>query len=179
MKAIGNRRTEAIVAGCMAALMMTATGAFADENDGREYDDRPGYGMGFGMGQGMGQGMGRGAAMRFSAIDQNNDGLINDDEAAANAEAVFAVMDADDDGELTEAEYAAVRMGPGDGRNMARQKAMQKRKADRFVLIDADKNKTVSQAEFMAAAEKRFAAADGNKDGKVTPWEFRANRRIF
>ena len=191
MKTTVRRRAGVIVAGCLAMLTMTASGVFAadDDEEQSEYHNRPGYGMGFGMhpGSGMhqgwgmhsGWGMGRGGTMRFLTIDQNGDGLINDDEAAANAEAVFTAMDADDSGDITEAEFMSVRMGPGERRNKARQEAMQKRKADRFPEMDTDQDKLVTLAEFLSAAQKRFAAADENKDGAVTPWEFRANRRIY
>ena len=149
--------------------------------------DHQGMGMGQGEGQGMGQemgdgmdrgmGMGQGGGMmlkRFGAIDENNDGIISADEAAAQVEAVFAAMDADDDGELTMDEYMAVRMGPGEGKNPDRMKAMQERKKARFAEMDADKSGKLSKAEFIEGGKARFAAADTDKDGKVTPWEFRA-----
>jgi hypothetical protein len=138
-----------------------------------------GRGWGPGQGQGMGQGMGQGGGMmqqRFGTIDENNDGVISDDEAAAQVESVFAAMDADDNGELTMDEYMAVRMGPGKGLNPDRQKLMQDKKQARFGAMDTDKSGTVSQAEFVAGGKARFAAADTDKDGKVTPWEFRALR---
>lgn len=71
---------------------------------------------------GWGQGPGSGMTQRLGAIDTNDDGMISDDEAAAQVELVFAAMD--DDGELTEDEYLSVRMGPGRGFNEARQKVM-------------------------------------------------------
>jgi hypothetical protein len=142
-------------------------------------DDDWGWQMwGWGKGSGSGMMMGQGMMGRMGAIDSNNDGVIGDDEAAAQVESVFAAMDGDDDGELTDEEYMSVRMGPGpgQGRNEERQKAMQERKKARFVEMDADKNGKVSQAEFIAGGKARFQAADTDKDGKVTPWEFRAQR---
>lgn len=59
---------------------------------------------------------------RMGAIDTNDDG------AADQVESVFAAMDGDDDGELTEDEYMSVGVGPGQGFNAARQKTMQDRK---------------------------------------------------
>jgi Ca2+-binding EF-hand superfamily protein len=136
------------------------------------------WGWGNGPGGGQGMMMGQGMMGRMAAIDSNNDGVISDDEAAAQVENVYAEMDADDDGELTEEEYMAVRMGfgPGQGRNEARQKQMQERKKARFGEMDADKSGKVSKAEFIAGGKARFLAADADKDGKVTPWEFRAQR---
>ena len=46
---------------------------------------------------------------------------------------------------------------------------------ERFEPMDADKNGTVSQAEWMTAGLERFKAADADGDGTVTPWEFRSN----
>lgn len=126
---------------------------------------------------GWGQGPGPGMMQRLGAIDTNDDGMISDDEAAAQVELVFAAMDGDDDGELTEDEYLSVRMGPGRGVNEARQKVMQERKKTRLAQMDHDKNGKVGKAEFMAAGKARFEAADTDKDGRVTPWEFRAQHR--
>lgn len=129
-----------------------------------------------GWGWGWQRGPGPGMMGRMGAIDTNNDGVISDDEAADQVEAVFMAMDADDDDELTEEEYMAVRMGPQFGFNEARQKARQERKKARFGEMDTDKSGKVSKAEFIAAGKARFEAADTDKDGKVTPWEFRARR---
>lgn len=134
------------------------------------------WGWGNGPGSHQGMMMGQGFMGRMGAIDTNNDGVIGDDEAAAQVEAVYAAMDADDDGELTEEEYMAVRMGPQRGWNTNRQKVMQERKKARFGEMDADKSGKVSKAEFIAGGKARFEAADTDKDGKVTPWEFRAQR---
>ena len=43
-----------------------------------------------------------------------------------------------------------------------------------FGKADADGDRSVTQAEFVAAALQRFDAMDTNKDGKVTPEERRA-----
>ena len=147
--------------------------------------DMMGPGM---MGEGRGMRGGQRFMQRFVAIDVNEDGKISDDEAAAMRESVFYAMDADDNGELTMEEYMGVRMGPGagngaghdddDGENRPRRmegKRQQAKKA-RFEPMDADKNGTVSQAEWMTAGLERFKAADADGDGTVTPWEFRSNR---
>lgn len=131
----------------------------------------------FGARWGWRQGPGPGMMQHLGAIDTNDDGMISDDEAAAQVESVFAAMDGDDDGELTEEEYMSVRMGPGRGLNEARRKMMQERKKARFAEMDPDRNSKVSKAEFMAAGKARFEAADTDKDGRVTPWEFRAQHR--
>ncbi|MHA7970378.1 EF-hand domain-containing protein [Rhizobium sp. CAU 1783] len=135
------------------------------------------YGFGAGPGWGRGgmmmNGPGRG---RFPIIDADENGVISAEEAASAAEEVFAAMDSDDNAELTKDEYMAVRMGPQEGWNKTRQAAREKEKGDRFGVMDTDKNDSVSQAEFIANAKARFEAADGDKDGKVTPWEWRSQQ---
>ncbi|MBX9454696.1 MAG: EF-hand domain-containing protein [Rhizobium sp.] len=163
MKTFGGM-TALLLAGCM-----LAGPALADDDDGGW---RPG-----GWRDGKGPGMMHGMMQRMGANDTNDDGVISDDEAADQVESVYAAMDADDDGELTEEEFMTVRMGPQHGRNEARQKMMQERKKARFVEMDTDKSGKVSKVEFIAAGKARFEAADTDKDGKVTPWEFRAQRR--
>ncbi|MCW0234101.1 MAG: hypothetical protein OJJ21_10920 [Ferrovibrio sp.] len=135
------------------------------------------YGFGGGPGWGRGGMMmnapGRG---RFPIIDADENGVISAEEAASAAEDVFAAMDSDDNAELTMEEYMAVRMGPQDGWNKSRQAEREKQKSDRFGTMDVDKSDSVSQAEFIANAKARFEAADSDKDGKVTPWEWRSQQ---
>jgi hypothetical protein len=135
----------------------------------------PGSGMGWGRGSGgmMGRGMDAPGRGRFTAIDENEDGIITAEEAASAVDQVFTAMDADDDGALTKEEYLAVRMGPGEGWNPERQAARQAAKEARFGEMDNDKNGSVSKAEFIDGGKAHFEAADADKDGKVTPWEFR------
>jgi len=128
------------------------------------------------MMQGPGGGMMMGSAAgqaRFSSIDANEDGTVSADEAAANADLVFTAMDADEDGNLTVEEYMAVRMGPQEGLNPEREASRQASKAERFAAMDTDADDVVAKAEFMAAGEAHFNAADSDGDGKVTPWEIR------
>jgi hypothetical protein len=122
---------------------------------------------------------GGGRMMRI--IDANADGVINDDEAASLADFAFMRMDRDSDGALSETEFTEAR-GPGrrDGgwfRWLARDEAeaVLKLRKDKFVSLDADKNASLSKMEFFADAKAKLAAADTDKDGKVTPWEFRAS----
>ncbi len=162
----------------IAALALTggisAVPSFAQEDGFQKRGWRQGYGRGWQ--DGMRQ-RGRGFMRRFTVIDANDDGEISDDEAAAQRESVFLAMDANDDGKLTEKEYMSVRMGQGEGRNKARRAARQEQKRQRFAPMDTDKSGEVSKAEWMAAGKQRFESADANKDGTVTPWEFRSLHR--
>ena len=123
-------------------------------------------------GRGMGPGM-MGFNNRANIIDQNDDGRISDEEAAAAAEEIFVTMDSDDNGEVTKEEYLSIRMGLGPGWNTERQAAMQANKEARFAEMDADKNNSVTRAEFQDGAKAHHAAADKDRDGTVSPWEHR------
>lgn len=147
----------------------------SQDAEAQERGWRKGYGQGMkdGMRRGMRQGQ-QGFMRRFAIIDANDDGRISDDEAAAQRESVFLAMDGNDDGELTETEYMEVRMGTGEGRNEARRAARQEQKRKRFAPMDVDKSGKISKSEWMQAGKQRFSNADSDKDGIVTPWEFRS-----
>jgi len=117
---------------------------------------------------------GHGARM-MGLIDQNNDGVISADEAAAHAEAAFQAMDADEDGTLTKDEFTRFHGGRGAGWGWHRP-ARQEWKEEHFKEFDKDTDGKLTKAEFMDGHRAQFEAADANKDGKVTPWEFRAAR---
>ena len=143
-------------------MTMSAVPAYADEEG-----DWGWHMWGWGNGPGSGGMMGQGYMGRMAAIDSNSDGVIGDDEAAAQVESVYAAMDGDDDGELTEDEYMSVRMGPrvGQDRNQERQKVMQERKKARFGEMDADKSGKVSQAEFIAGGRSAIPGR-GHRQGR-------------
>ena len=133
-----------------------------------------GGGWGWGRGHGGKHGGGKHGGHRgMMMIDVNNDGLIGTDEAAALADGMFTRHDQNSDGALSEAEFSTPPhgrswFGRGDkaAEHETRLKAM-------FVKLDADKNASVSKAEAFAEAQALYAAADADKDGKVTPWEIR------
>ena len=132
----------------------------------------PGWGMMQGWGGGMpGPGMmqGRGG---FAPVDQNQDGLVTGEEAAAHAEGVFRLLDLDDDGRLTFDEFLLSRAGFGGGYNQAMQDSAQARKKARFDPMDANGDGVVTQQEFLIAARTHFEEADVDGNG-VTPWEYR------
>ena len=130
---------------------------------------------------GSGAGAGGHRAM-ISKMDLNGDGFISEAEHRKWAENVFATMDANKDGKLSREEYLAVHMGAGPrgGGNQAHMQAMRQqadaRKAANFTSMDKDKDGFVTRAEILAHAERSFAAKDTNKDGKLSPSEFRTWR---
>jgi hypothetical protein len=91
---------------------------------------------------------------------------------------VFSIIDANDDGDITGAEFSDFAMGMRWGwvLKVEHQAAVLADKKSRFFTMDADNNGKVSEEELFAAGQKRYADADKDEDGKVTPWEFRAQR---
>ena len=151
----------------------------------------PGWGMGPGMGQGWGMGpgggmpgrgmgpggMGPGAmgrGMMMGGIDADQSGDISAEEAAAHAEVMFALMDGNADGVLEAGEFGAGRMGMMNPWAPGTAQAMQERHAQRFAARDGDGDGKVTMAEFLAAEKAQYDAADKDGDGKVSPWELRA-----
>lgn len=124
------------------------------------------------------QGPGRGH-QRFVSMDTNGDDLVSSAEHTAWQESVFAAMDADGSGDLTETEYMAVRMGPGPrrgGRGL-RAAERQARKKERFHAMDSDGDGKVSKDQFMAFGDQRFKNADADDSGTLTFEEFRGYHR--
>lgn len=134
----------------------------------------PGGGQGWGMGPGAGQGGGMGRGMMMGGVDADQSGDASAEEAAAHAEAMFALMDANADGTLAADEFGAGRMGMMNPWSQGMPTAMLDRHAARFAAKDGDGDGKVTMAEFLAAEKAQYDAADGDGDGKVTPWEMRA-----
>lgn len=182
-----------------ATILTMSTGVMAEtkQQGARTPDCSPGMGYELGVGDGMGNGQGMNSGYgprmhmsmayqagvhlsnRFRAFDENNNGLIDADEAASESESVFLLMDFDDDGKLTEEEFMAMNMGPMAtlAHYSQRHEQQQARKLARFKPMDTDDSGKVSQVEFLEAAKARFDASDLDKDGSVTVWEFRSVRR--
>jgi hypothetical protein len=142
--------------------------------DEQTMEDRGGQGRHHGKGRHGG----RHGGQMFQMIDANGDGAIGDDEAASLAERAFMRLDRDNDGTVSEAEFISP---PGRGQRFwsswfgnEEQAAVQNVRKQKFAGFDTDKNANLSKTEFFAEAKSRLTAADADKDGKVTPWEFRA-----
>jgi len=122
-------------------------------------------------------------AQAFGRMDANGDGKLDKADRDARRKVQFDSIDADHDGSVSFAEFSAMRpMGDGDrgerigrreGRGMA-QGAPHLRGMGR--MADGDRDGTVTQAEFQAAALGRFDRLDADKDGTVTREEHRAAR---
>lgn len=105
-------------------------------------------------------------------IDQNGDGIVQPDEAAARFEQRFDSFDANGDGAVVKDEYMAIHMQMGANGRMPQYS----KKEALFAAMDSNKNGKVTKAEFLSAGEKRYKAADSDGDGKVSVWEYRATR---
>jgi hypothetical protein len=105
-------------------------------------------------------------------IDQNGNGVIEQDEAASLAQNAFERMDTNSDGALSKDEYKTglLRFGPGHGH---RHQQLDSLSETRFKQMDKNNDGKVEYGEYMDGAQQALAAADLDKNGTVTPWEFR------
>lgn len=134
-------------------------------------------------GQGMrkhGRGHGMRGMGRMMMLDANNDGFINADEAAAVADGIFTRVDRNHDDVIDQAEGTTPPKHGGWRNWMGGNPpadVTEKLKAA-FTERDADKDGKVTKAEFMIFAQSKYASLDTAKDGKVSPWAFRALPRL-
>jgi hypothetical protein len=131
------------------------------------------------------------ADARFEMMDANADGTLNEGDKTAMLAKRFAAIDTDKNGAISQAEFMAAHDMRGERRADRREKRMEHRKMgkrhereggrdgrmDIMARADSDGDKAISQPEFRAAAEARFAKADTNKDGSITPDERKAGRK--
>jgi Ca2+-binding EF-hand superfamily protein len=127
----------------------------------------------------------------FTKMDANGDGTLNDGDKTAMLAKRFAAIDTDKNGAISQAEFMAAHDMRGERRADRREKRMEHRKMgkrhereggrdgrmDIMARADSNGDKAISQSEFRAAAEARFAKADTNKDGSISPDERKAGRK--
>jgi len=92
---------------------------------------------------------GGGVCAALNAINPDNDGTIDMNEAKQAASATFDRLDKDKDGTLSIAELQG-RLSRKD-----------------FAAGDPDKDKTLTKDEYLAIVAERFKAADANGEGTV------------
>jgi Ca2+-binding EF-hand superfamily protein len=131
------------------------------------------------------------ADAHFAMMDANTDGTLNDSDKTAMLAKRFAAIDTDKNDSISQAEFMAAHEMLGERRMSRREKRMEHRKMskrhgreggrdgrmDMMARADSNGDKAISQSEFRAAAEARFAKADTNKDGRITPDERKAGRK--
>ena len=130
----------------------------------------------------------------FDRLDANHDGKIDTADRAVRQKARFDRIDANHDGQVSYAEFTAMQgqrdqkragargehgqRGQHFGRHGGHRFAMGgfARRGGMVRLADADKDGTITKAEFQAAALSRFDRLDANHDGTVTRDEAKAAR---
>ena len=127
------------------------------------------------------------SAQMFARMDANKDGKLDPADREARRAAHFDAIDANKDGQISRAEFTAPRerrgMGEGRGPGMERRKGGHHRGGMMRGpmmqgMADTDKDGAITQAEFTAAALRRFDRTDVNKDGQVTREERQAQRNF-
>ena len=126
---------------------------------------------------------------RFAKMDANNDGVLNAADRTTMMTKRFAKMDADNNGSISQSEFMAVHEARTERREDRQAKRSERgqmgakgsRRGGRGMAMmtraDTNNDKAVSQAEFRAAVEARFAKADANNDGSITMDERKAGRK--
>lgn len=132
------------------------------------------------------------AGQMFARMDANKDGKIDSADRAAHQAEMFDKLDADRNGSISRDEFANAHPPRGEGDRQARRGGPdgqdgprmggRHRGGDRMGMMmvrmaDADKNGSVTQAEFTTAALAHFDRADANKDGQLTREERRASHQ--
>lgn len=125
---------------------------------------------------------------RFDALDKQHKGTITEGNGTTVTKAdftsklgaTFKLLDGNGDGAVTQAELQAAELKI----RQQRAAAGRTRLDSEFTKLDTDKNGQLSRAEFMAAApsmpaklpdgSQLLAQIDKNKDGKITPDEYKA-----
>ncbi|HEU4649967.1 MAG TPA: EF-hand domain-containing protein [Croceibacterium sp.] len=122
----------------------------------------------------------------FGRMDTNADGVLNDADREASRKQAFDRIDTDKDGTISFTEFEARRGDRGEAREArggARGHEFAERGSRPFGgrgmarQADADKDGTVTQAEFTTAALARFDQADADKDGTISLEERREARQ--
>lgn len=136
------------------------------------------------------------ADARFTKMDANADGRLNESDRTAMMMKHFAEMDSDKNGAVSEAEFIAsfqardAKRGDRHAKRMERGSshdahvAMGKGRGGPHIggmkmlaMADTDGDKSVTQSEFRKAAEVRFAKADSNNDGTISDSERKSMRK--
>jgi Ca2+-binding EF-hand superfamily protein len=112
-------------------------------------------------------------------VDKDGDGAISPTEAQAFAAARFDKLDTDRKGYLTlevyEAPLRRAIARASEARRPRLEKALPRAEAA-FKALNKAGDGRLTKAEFLADSAARFAAADGDQDGKLSPDELRHAR---
>ncbi|MGJ0392046.1 MAG: EF-hand domain-containing protein [Methylocystis sp.] len=97
-------------------------------------------------------------ASPLAALDADNDGTVDQNEANKSAEALFAKLDKDNDGTLTPKEL---------------QGRLSKKE---FQAADPDHDGTLDKNEYLAIVGNRFKEADPDNDGTLDEKELKSKQ---
>lgn len=122
------------------------------------------------------------ATAMFDEHDRNHDGKLDQADRAARIGEHFDKMDANHDGTISKPEFVAAHEqamgghdGPGhDGTKMGHGMMGRGMMGHAMKGVDANGDNVITRDECIAAALKKFDAADANHDGKLTKDERRA-----
>ncbi len=109
---------------------------------------------------------GHGKAAFMAENDANHDGRVTAAEFAAARAAKYHTFDLDHDGKVSEAEYVGEftsRLGKGE----TVPEGQLKQAHVRFGVLDTDKDGNLTLAEFNASGDRMFARLDSNTDDIV------------
>ncbi len=110
-----------------------------------------------------------GRSTLFQELDRDKDGTVSHAEFMQHRDDQFARLDKNGDGFIDRDEYMTAR-GPKSVSTSPQVKAMREA---RFRRINTSGSGKISRTEWNAESERLFAAADANKDGRLTPDELR------
>jgi Ca2+-binding EF-hand superfamily protein len=168
--------TLALVSAATLALMGGAV--YAQAPAGFDRDHRPGADMTREQAE-------QRSAAAFERLDANADGVLDaadrdarkagrDERRAQRREARFDRLDADKDGAISRAEFDAAHERFAERGEDGRRFGHRGHRRGGFGPFAAGGDKSMTRAEFTAAALERFDRADANHDGTVTAAERRA-----
>ncbi|MDG2001891.1 MAG: EF-hand domain-containing protein [Novosphingobium sp.] len=172
-----------IAIGISAAALAIAGTAFAAHHEGRSNPDSNGDGV---VTRSESQAH---ATAKFAKMDANGDGQLDQTDRAAKRQdrraKMFAKLDANTDGSISRDEFMTFER-PHKGKHGMSEGGKKHRKGRRgggrhgmkmMKMADTNNDGVVSQAEFAAAAGKRFDTIDANNDGQITKEERQAHRQ--
>lgn len=106
---------------------------------------------------------------KFTQLDRNGDGIVDQDEYEAGARASFASMDTNRDGWISLDELRA-SMDPNAGGIGADGLARKQ-----LAAMDLNDDNLISEDEFVAFANQSIPTFDKNGDGRLTREDFQPN----
>jgi Ca2+-binding EF-hand superfamily protein len=121
-----------------------------------------------------GHGHGVQSSPLFTALDQNQDGILSADELRAAA-SVMKTLDKDGDGKLSKAEcLPAGGGGHGHGGSKADPQAEAAATVEKLMTFDKNDDQALTKAELPERMQDVIERADSNGDGIVTSAELKA-----